>query len=166
MADPYVGEIRLFAGNFAPQGWLRCDGSVLPISEYDMLFNLIGTTYGGDGQSTFQLPDLRGRVPVHVGGWTFNIGETGGVESVTLTSANAPIHPHTFQAVSTIANNRAAQGQALAQLPAGQAYHFLQRPTPMVPPGPNAGGQPHENRAPYLAINYIISMFGIFPYPA
>jgi microcystin-dependent protein len=166
MSDPYVGEIRLFAGTFAPVGWALCNGAILPISENDMLFNLIGTTYGGDGQSTFALPDLRGRVPVHVGGWTFVVGETGGVEQVTLNASNAPVHPHTFQAVETTANNRSAQGQALARLPAGQGYLPIVRATLMVPPGPNAGGQPHENRAPYLAINYIVSLFGIYPYQA
>jgi microcystin-dependent protein len=163
--SPYIGEIKMFAGNFAPSGWALCDGRLLAISENDALFTLIGTTYGGDGQSSFAIPDLRGRIPVHVGGWTFSIGEVGGVEAVSLTAVNAPIHPHGFLAVSTSANNRSAQGQALAKLPVGQGYRPMVRATPMVPVGLNAGGNPHENRAPYLAINYIISLFGIFPPP-
>src|SRR5437588_5755595 len=110
MAQPYVGEIRMFAGNFAPAGWMLCDGQLLPISEYETLFNLIGTTYGGDGQSTFALPDLRGRLPLHQGGG-FTLAETGGVESVTLTVQQIPIHTHALLA-STAAgavNNPANQ---------------------------------------------------------
>src|SRR5579859_6135805 len=93
MSQPYVGEIRMFAGNFAPAGWMFCEGQVLPISEFETLFNLIGTTYGGDGQSTFALPDLRGRLPVHFGNG-FTLAETGGVEEVTLTVAQIPAHNH------------------------------------------------------------------------
>src|SRR5437870_12805594 len=101
MAQPYVGEIRMFGGNFAPAGWMFCEGELLPISEYETLFNLIGTTYGGDGQSTFALPDLRGRLPLHVGqgpGITqsYQLAQTGGVESVTLTTQQIPIHSHAF----------------------------------------------------------------------
>src|SRR4051794_30703113 len=98
MAQPYVGEIRIIAGNFAPAGWMFCDGSLLPISENDTLFQLIGTTYGGDGQVTFALPDLRGRVPIHMGsaatGTTYNLGEMAGVEEVTLTTQQLPAHTH------------------------------------------------------------------------
>src|SRR5690348_4574909 len=97
MAQPYVGEIRMFAGNFAPAGWMFCEGQLLPISEYETLFNLIGTTYGGDGQSTFALPDLRGRVPIHFGNG-FTLAETGGVEEVTLTVSQIPAHSHPFLA--------------------------------------------------------------------
>src|SRR5258706_14606766 len=93
MAQPYVGEIRMFAGNFAPAGWMFCEGELLPISEYETLFNLIGTTYGGDGQSTFALPDLRGRIPMHMGNG-FTLAETGGVETVTLTTSQIPSHSH------------------------------------------------------------------------
>src|ERR1051326_1475358 len=103
MSTPYIGEIRLFAGNFAPVGWLFCDGSTLPISQYDVLFNLIGTTYGGDGQNTFDLPDLRGRVPLHQGSnqaSTYVLGEEGGVESVTLTTQQIPQHTHALQATT------------------------------------------------------------------
>src|SRR4029078_167510 len=99
MADPYVGEIRMFGGTFAPNGWMFCEGQLLPISENDTLFNLIGTTYGGDGQETCALPDLRGRLPIHQGtvvGQTFIIGERAGTESVTLTSNQIPSHSHTI----------------------------------------------------------------------
>src|SRR6201990_2003002 len=98
MAQPYVGEIRMFAGNFAPAGWMFCEGQLLPISENDTLFNLIGTTYGGDGQSTFGLPDLRGRLPVHMGGG-YALAEAGGVEDVTLTAAQLPAHTHALTAI-------------------------------------------------------------------
>src|SRR2546430_10027020 len=103
MAQPYVGEIRMFAGYFAPAGWMFCEGQLLPISEYETLFNLIGTTYGGDGQSTFALPDLRGRVPLHQGSG-FTLAENGGVETVTLTVAQIPSHSHAFLATNASAD--------------------------------------------------------------
>src|SRR5215510_5368145 len=107
MAQPYVGEIRMFAGNFAPAGWMFCEGQLLPISENETLFQLIGTTYGGDGESTFALPDLRGRIPIHSGtnaGITFQLAETGGVETVTLTVQQIPLHSHPILASTDIAN--------------------------------------------------------------
>src|SRR6516165_9248553 len=103
MAQPYVGEIRMFAGNFAPAGWMFCEGQLLPISEYETLFNLIGTTYGGDGQSTFALPDLRGRLPLHQGSG-YVIGQSGGAETVTLTTQQMPVHSHSLMASSDSAN--------------------------------------------------------------
>src|SRR3954453_6845221 len=114
MAQPYIGEIRLFGGNFAPAGWAFCDGSTLPISEYDTLFNLIGTTYGGDGQETFALPDLRGRVPVHQGtasGPTFQLGESGGTESVTLTAQQIPAHSHSLLASGSQGTDNSPAGR-------------------------------------------------------
>src|SRR6266849_1528434 len=102
MAQPYVGEIRMFAGNFAPAGWMFCEGQLLPISEDETLFNLIGTTYGGDGQSTFALPDLRGRIPLHFGNG-FSLAETGGVEEVTLTVSQIPAHNHALLATTNAA---------------------------------------------------------------
>src|SRR5678815_970125 len=108
MAQPYVGEIRMFAGNFAPAGWMFCEGQLLPISQNETLFQLIGTTYGGDGQETFALPDLRSRVPLHMGtslGTTFVLGQNGGVESVTLTSQQIPSHSHGFMASADPANS-------------------------------------------------------------
>src|SRR3979490_2969928 len=121
MAQPYVGEIRMFAGNFAPAGWMVCEGQLLPISENETLFTLIGTTYGGDGQSTFALPDLRGRVPVHQGQGpglgNFIIGKTDGVEQVTLTAQQVPAHTHAFAASSAPGDSSTPQGTVLADGP-------------------------------------------------
>src|SRR5471032_2419736 len=114
MSSPYVGEIRIFAGNFAPAGWMFCEGELLPISEFETLFNLIGTTYGGDGQSTFALPDLRGRIPIHQGNG-FTLAETGGVEEVTLTVSQIPAHSHPFLASSTLASATGPAGNLLAE---------------------------------------------------
>src|SRR6476619_4443980 len=114
MAKPYVGEIRMFAGNFAPAGWMFCEGQLLPISEYETLFNLIGTTYGGDGQSTFALPDLRGRLPLHFGNG-FTLAETGGVETVTLTVSQIPAHSHALLATTTIATQQSVSPNVMAQ---------------------------------------------------
>src|SRR5215831_5240548 len=114
MAQPYVGEIRMFAGNFAPAGWMFCEGQLLPISEYETLFNLIGTTYGGDGQSTFALPDLQGRLPLHQGNG-FSLAQTGGVETVTLTSSQIPAHTHTAVGSTSGSNSSTAAGHVLAQ---------------------------------------------------
>src|ERR1700761_6342275 len=114
MAQPYVGEIRMFAGNFAPAGWMFCEGQLLPISEYETLFNLIGTTYGGDGQSTFALPDLRGRLPIHQGNG-FTLAETGGAGGITLTGNQIRAHPHPFVATTDIATQAAPAGNTVAQ---------------------------------------------------
>src|SRR5271167_4450870 len=113
MGQPYVGEIRMFAGNFAPAGWMFCEGQLLPISEYETLFNLIGTTYGGDGQSTFALPDLRGRLPLHQGSG-FTLAETGGVETVTLTTQQIPAHGHPLLATGNFASTTSPQGNLAA----------------------------------------------------
>ena len=163
MANPYVGEIRLFAGNFAPQGWLFCDGSVLPISEFDTLFNLIGTTYGGDGQTTFNVPDLRGRVPVHRSN-NFVIGQTGGSENVTLTQAPMPAHTHALRASSSTATAGSPGGNVLAATVAN-AYDPNPATAPMAASAITAqgGSQPHDNMAPFNTLSYIISLFGIFP---
>src|ERR687885_3038412 len=114
MAQPYVGEIRMFGGNFAPAGWAFCDGSVLPISENETLFQLLGTTYGGDGESTFALPDLRGRVPIHQGNG-FILAETGGVEEVTLTVSQIPAHNHALVATTSVANQTSPSNNVVAQ---------------------------------------------------
>src|SRR5438045_7973741 len=114
MAQPYVGEIRMFAGNFAPAGWMFCEGQLLPISEYETLFNLIGTTYGGDGQSTFALPDLRGRIPLHFGNG-FTLAETGGVETVTLTVSQIPAHSHALLGTQNSADKTTPQGNLAAK---------------------------------------------------
>lgn len=168
MGQPYVGEIRMFAGNFAPAGWAFCNGSLMPIAENETLFNLIGTTYGGDGQQTFALPDLRGRLPMHQGGGPGLsprvIGELGGSETVTLTSAQMPMHSHALRAASSLASLGAPVGTVLAKTSAN-SYDTAQPSVPMAASAiPVAGGsQPHTNMAPYCAVNYIISLFGIFP---
>jgi microcystin-dependent protein len=167
MAQPYVGEIRIFAGNFAPSGWLFCQGQLLPISENQTLFQLIGTTYGGDGQSTFGLPDLRGRIPVHQGGG-FILAETGGVESVTLTVNQIPVHSHSLVASTNNASTVNAQTNILAQTPSYTPYISGFAPnTPLnsVSVSANGGSQPHNNFQPYLCLDFIISLFGVFPSP-
>jgi microcystin-dependent protein len=169
---PYVGEIRMFAGNFAPVGWALCQGQTLAISENDVLFNLIGTTYGGDGQNTFNLPDLRGRLPVHQGvspqGSTFMIGQAGGAEQVTLTTAQIPSHGHPLQAAHVTGDQITPSGN----LPAN-SFNV----TPYINDVPSGsmnagaitsigGSQPHDNMQPFLCINFIISLFGVFPSPS
>jgi microcystin-dependent protein len=164
VAQPYVGEIRIFAGNFAPAGWMFCEGQLLPISENETLFQLIGTTYGGDGESTFALPDLRGRLPVHMG-IGLVLAETGGVEEATLTVQQIPAHSHPFVAVTDIGgvtapgNNLLAQSDTL-RLYAAVAPSVSLDPAVMTPTG---GSQPHTNFQPHLCLNFIISLFGIFP---
>jgi microcystin-dependent protein len=167
MADPYVGEIRLFAGNFAPVGWAFCDGSIQAIAQNDVLFALIGTTYGGDGQNTFALPDLRCRVPIHQGqgsGLSSRvIGELAGTASVTLTIAQLPAHSHALRA--SLATGAAAPTGGVLAGNSVSVYGTGSPSAPMAPQGIAASGnsQPHNNMAPYLGINYIISLFGIFP---
>lgn len=168
MAQPYVGEIRMFAGNFAPAGWMFCEGQLLPISENETLFNLIGTTYGGDGQSTFALPDLRGRVPIHQGNG-FTLAETGGVEEVTLTVTQIPAHSHAFLCTTNPANSNSPTNQVPALTQASTITPYGQD-NPLVSLAPTAlssvgGSQPHTNFQPYLCIDFIISLFGIYPTP-
>ncbi len=155
----------MFAGNFAPQGWMLCQGQILPIAQNEVLFNLIGTTYGGDGQSTFALPDLSGRLPVHQGAG-FTLGEMAGAESVTLTPDQLPAHNH-----SPLAN----AGAGSADTPAGNVWaawtgaaYTGDDPTDTMSPAALATAgqnQPHDNMPPFVAINFIISLFGIFPSP-
>jgi microcystin-dependent protein len=166
MAQPYVGEIRMFGGDFAPAGWMFCDGSILPISENETLFQLIGTTYGGDGQVTFGLPDLRGRVPIHQGNG-FILAETGGVEEVTLTPSQIPAHSHAARA-NTVGQSDSPAGNFWAASSGSFAYKagssgtVTMNPTQITSVG---GSQPHTNFQPYLCVNFIISLFGIFPSP-
>lgn len=169
MAQPYVGEIRMFAGNFAPAGWMFCEGQLLPISENETLFQLIGTTYGGDGQSTFALPDLRGRIPIHQGNG-FILAETGGVEEITLTVSQIPAHSHAMLATINPAGNTAPSSNVLlarAQLPTITPYGSDNPSTTLSPSsiGSVGGSQPHTNFQPYLCVDFIISLFGIFPSP-
>lgn len=166
MAQPYVGEIRMFAGNFAPAGWMFCDGQLLAISEYETLFQLIGTTYGGNGQDTFALPDLRGRAPVHMGSG-YAIGETGGVESVTLTLNQIPTHNHAL--LYDVGSQATPVGGLLGVTPARDLRYSSQASTGLLNAAalaPEGQSQPHENRSPYLALSYIISLYGIFPQQA
>lgn len=166
MGQPYVGEIRMFGGNFAPAGWMFCEGQLLPISENETLFNLIGTTYGGDGQSTFALPDLRGRFPMHRGSGV-QIAETGGVEQVTLTVSQIPAHNHPLLGTEQIANDGNPGAHILAQTSTFDAYQTAGPNAAMAPQSISAtgGSQPHTNFQPYLCISFIISLFGLFPSP-
>jgi microcystin-dependent protein len=166
MAQPYVGEIRMFAGNFAPAGWMFCEGQLLPISENETLFQLIGTTYGGDGQSTFGLPDLQGRLPMHVGSG-FILAENGGAEEVTLTTQQIPIHSHPFLASSATGTSTSPKDGVLAKTTTGFLY-INENPTKAMAGtciSPTGGSQPHTNFQPYLCVDFIISLFGIFPSP-
>jgi microcystin-dependent protein len=164
MAQPYVGEIRMFAGNFAPAGWMFCEGQLLPISDYQTLYNLIGTTYGGDGQSTFALPDMRGRIPLHMGNG-FTLAENGGVEQVTLTVSQIPSHSHALLGTASLGQDSSALNDVLAE-----STTFTQftnsSPTVAMSTGTGTatgGNQPHTNFQPYLCVDFIISLFGIFP---
>jgi microcystin-dependent protein len=165
MAQPYVGEIRMFAGNFAPAGWMFCEGQLLPISENETLFQLIGTTYGGDGESTFALPDLRGRIPLHQGNG-FILAETGGAEEITLTVSQIAAHSHPFLASGGTAAGTEPNGNTFATALADVYVQDLTavnlNPQAIASTG---GSQPHTNFQPYLCINFIISLFGIFPSP-
>jgi microcystin-dependent protein len=156
----------MFAGTFAPAGWMFCAGQLLPISEYETLFQLIGTTYGGDGQETFALPDLSGRIPIHQG-FGFTLGQTGGAEEITLAVNQIPSHSHVCFAsadvptLSNPANNLPGQGAA----------KYFRSGTPTVPLSsdviaPGGGSQPHTNFQPYLCVHFIISLFGLFPQSA
>jgi microcystin-dependent protein len=165
MSSPFIGEIRMFAGNFAPAGWAFCDGALLLISENDALFNLIGTTYGGDGQETFALPDLSSRVPVHVGPG-FALGQSGGAEVVTLTINQIPSHTHVPQANSGKGTQAGpTNGLWAASSPSLNEYSTSAPSLVMnaAAMGPAGGSQPHDNMLPFVGVNFILSLFGIFP---
>ena len=167
MAQPYVGEIRMFAGNFAPAGWMFCEGQLLPISEYETLFQLIGTTYGGDGESTFALPDLRGRLPMHQGNG-FILAETGGVEEVTLTTNQIAAHSHPLVASTQTGTDKSPAGRVTDQTSGGVQIYIeeaVDQPMAANAIQPQGGSQPHTNFQPYLCVDFIISLFGIFPSP-
>jgi microcystin-dependent protein len=166
MPNPYIGEVRMFAGNFAPAGWAMCEGQLLTIVDYVALFNLIGTTYGGDGMTTFALPDLRGRIPIHQGDG-FTLAQVGGSEQITLTTSQLPAHTHDPLGVGKGGNQRSPVGAVLAVDATGVTMLYSDQ-SPSSPSGwpvvNNAGGsQPHDNMQPYLCVNFIISLFGIFP---
>ncbi len=166
---PYVGQIIMFAGNFAPVDWAFCDGTLLPISEYETLYNLIGTTYGGDGVNTFALPDLRGRVPIHMGTGpsTYTLAQTGGQETVTLTIDQLAQHSHALNASTDPAGSIGTPADALATSTTidlygdgGGGLDAVMSPLRTV-----GGNHAHDNMAPYLSVNFIISLFGVFPSP-
>lgn len=172
MSQPFIGEIRLFGGTFAPAGWAMCDGQLIPISENDALFNLIGTTYGGDGQETFALPNLQSRVPIHQGqgsgiSQNYQLGESGGAESVTLTTQSIPQHSH--PALCSNVNGTASNpvGGVWATSDSTQYQTGSAPDTNMgnMPTTAAGGSQPHDNMIPYLVVTFIISLFGIFPSP-
>jgi microcystin-dependent protein len=171
MGSPYIGEIRMFAGNFPPSGWAFCDGTLIPISENDTLFILLGTMYGGDGQNTFALPDLRSRFPLHRGtlaGTTYQMAEAGGVEQVTLTTNQIPIHTHPMLASLNQATDVAPANLVPASPPLATVLPYG-TDNPLGPLASNSitpigGSQPHENMHPFLCLNFIISLFGLFPH--
>ena len=163
MSSPFIGEIRMFGGNFAPVGWAFCNGAVMAIDQNDALFNLIGTTYGGDGQTTFALPDLQSRIPIHVGPG-FALGQSGGAETVTLTSSQIPAHSHVPQANSNVGTQSGPGGGVWAQSTLDQFSSAA--PTVTMAPaalGSAGGSQPHDNMMPFLVVNFILSLFGVFP---
>lgn len=169
MSEPYVGEIRIFAGNFAPRGWAFCDGQLLAINHHDTLFSLFGTYYGGDGHTTFGLPDLRGRIPVHHGTGPglgpYPLGATGGAERVTVSTAQLPRHTHTLRASSAAGSSSDPAGHVLASAPSVTALTATAPDTSLAPAmiSPAGDSQPHENRMPSYAIHYIVALVGIYP---
>ncbi|MDH3451997.1 MAG: tail fiber protein [Gammaproteobacteria bacterium] len=166
MAEPFLGEIRMFAGNFAPRGFALCDGQLVAISQNDALFSLLGTIYGGDGRTTFGLPDMRGRIPIHAGSGpglsTRRIGSRGGAENVTVSANQMPAHTHQLQADADVANEHTPGGNVLAAAP---VYTNSTPATPMAGAaiGTSGSGQPHPNVQPFLCVNFIIALAGLFP---
>lgn len=171
MADPFVAEIRIFPFNFAPKGWAWCDGQLLPLSQNTALFSLLGTTYGGNGQSNFALPDLQGRAPMHpqqgTGLSLHDLGETGGSETVTLQESEIPAHAHGMRAVSQPGDLADPTGRSLARSSAGNPYQTAANANlvQMAPQtiGPSGGDQPHNNMQPYLSFYFCIALQGVFP---
>lgn len=169
MSQPFIGEIRMVGFNFAPAGWAACNGQLLAISEYDALFALIGTTYGGDGQTTFGLPDLRGRLPLHRGSGlglsTYLIGQKSGAESVALIGQQMPVHQHVVNVARDGTRTNSPAGNMLGSGEADVYTHDTGAPVQMAPQqvGSVGGSQPHPNMHPFLCINFVISLYGIFP---
>jgi microcystin-dependent protein len=167
MSEPFIGQIIMVGFTFAPRGWALCDGQILSIAQNTALFSLLGTTYGGDGRVTFALPDLRGRVPIHPGQGAglspYGLGESGGLEQVTLLATQMPAHNHPLIATNTEAGLTVPEGQLLAQsreVTYGAGAGVAMSPQAI---GQAGGNQPHENRQPYLAVNFVIALQGIFP---
>ncbi|WP_141680249.1 phage tail protein [Bacillus sp. FJAT-26390] len=170
MMVPYLGEIRMFAGNFAPQGWALCNGGMLSIAENDALYMLLGTTYGGDGVTTFALPNLASRIPVGTGrdsqsGKTYILGEAGGTESVTLTANQLPVHTHPVNGSDAAGNQTSPSDGVWAAQMSKNMYSSAASEGVMDPQSitPTGGNQPHNNMMPFLAVNFIISLAGVFP---
>lgn len=170
MSEPFVGEIRMFAGNFAPRGWAFCDGQLLAVSQNDALFSLLGTIYGGDGRTTFGLPDMRGRIPIHTGTGPGlsprNLGAKFGTESETITTNQLPAHTHSFFASADIANTPNPDTAVLGVATSVDPYIGNITPDTGLSPDAvtNAGGsQQHTNLMPFLCIHFIIALFGIYP---
>jgi microcystin-dependent protein len=171
MSQPYVGEIRMFGGNFAPAGWAFCNGALISISENETLFNLIGTTYGGDGQETFALPDLQGRIPIHAGqgpsiSQNYQLGEKAGVESVTLSTQQIPTHNHGGLLASNDPSNSLIPTSNVVSTPLNITPYFAGAasvPLNASSLQPVGGSQPHDNMIPFLVVSFIISLYGIFP---
>ena len=164
MADPFLSEIRLFSFNYPPKGWAFCNGQLLPINQNQALFSLLGTTYGGNGQTNFALPDLRGKCAMHEGAG-FTLGQAGGSESVTLNQSQMPQHLHFFQGANKDGDQPVPGGNLM-----GNANNLYRAPTSLIPLlagtiGNVGGSQPHLNMAPYLTINFCIALIGIFPSP-
>lgn len=163
--DPYLGEIRIMAFNFVPNGWARCDGQILAIQQNTALFSLLGTNYGGDGIRTFALPDLRGRIPLHATGVAYSLGQTGGEDTHTLTSAEMPAHSHALLGSGAVAVTGAPANAVLGTK--GRLGRDLMGPanSTLAPTSLNLAGsnQPHENMQPYLPLTFAIALTGVFP---
>jgi microcystin-dependent protein len=171
MADPFVGQLMLVGFNFAPQGWFLAQGQVLPISQYAPLFSLLGTNYGGNGTSNFALPNMQGNVPVGQGQGPglnlYDIGETGGASSVTLSASQTPNHNHSCLAKVALSNQSTPGGNSLADSSAGNLYTSATTPVTAMAtsalPAFNGGSQPHQNMMPYLGMYWVIAFSGVFP---
>ncbi len=170
MSDPFIGEIRMFAGNFAPRGWAFCDGQLLAVSQNNALFSLFGTTYGGDGRTTFGLPELRGRIPIHAGQGpglnNYRLGQKSGTELVTLTPQQMPSHTHTFGVRNGLGTSASPEGHTLAEYDPTEDLYTSRTPNQTAASGTigNTGGtQPHGNMMPFLCVNFIVSLLGIYP---
>ncbi|MGJ8570400.1 MAG: phage tail protein [Hoeflea sp.] len=169
MSEPFVGEIRMFAGNFAPRGWAFCDGQLLAVSQNDALFTLLGTIYGGDGRTTFGLPDMRGRLPIHAGHGPGlserRLGAKGGAENVTVTVNQLPSHTHVYNASTTAATANTPQDAFIGESPTIDVFSEATASTTLSSSAISqvGGSQPHTNLMPYICVNFIIALVGIYP---
>jgi microcystin-dependent protein len=164
---PYIGEIRIYAGTFQPAGWKFCDGQLLSIAEHEVLFNLIGTAYGGDGETTFRVPDLRGRLPIHQGNG-FSLSQTGGADEITLTTPQVPVHRHPWLASLSAATAQSPGNLVPAAAQAATYFSAVDNATDLSPLAVSAAGgsQPHTNLQPFVCVNFIIAVAGDVPIQA